>query len=197
MVKRFESDFGRFVGSGFTVACSSGSAAVHAAVAAIDPEPGDEIITTSVTDMGALAPIVYQGAIPVFADVDPMSGNVTAENRRPALTAHQGGGGHPPLREPGRCDRNCRSRQERWSANYRRLAPRRTVPGSLRPMLGLSVRSAPSAFSRENTSPPARGGGVGGFRLVGDCPSDAFVHQQSPGTTTPLAITTSSPPIIE
>lgn len=79
MVKQLEGDFARFTGSRFALACSSGSAAVHAAIAAIDPEPGDEIITTAVTDMGALAPIVYQGAIPVFADVDPMSGNITAE----------------------------------------------------------------------------------------------------------------------
>ena len=50
-----------------------------AAVAAIDPEPGDEIITTPITDMGAIAPILYQAAIPVFADVDPLTYNVTAE----------------------------------------------------------------------------------------------------------------------
>jgi perosamine synthetase len=49
------------------------------AIAAIDPDPGDEIITTSITDMGALTPLLYQGAIPVFAEVDPMSLNVTAE----------------------------------------------------------------------------------------------------------------------
>lgn len=80
MVKRFEGDFARFTGSKFAVACSSGSAAVHTAIAAIDPEPGDEIVTTPVTDMGALAPIVYQGAIPVFADVDRDSGNLTAHS---------------------------------------------------------------------------------------------------------------------
>ncbi len=60
-------------------ACASGSAAIHCAVAAIDPEPGDEIVTTAITDMGALTPILYQGAIPVFADVDPHTYNVTAE----------------------------------------------------------------------------------------------------------------------
>jgi perosamine synthetase len=60
-------------------ACSSGTAAVHCAIAAIDPEPGDEIVTTPITDMGALTPILYQGAIPVFADVDPATCNVTAK----------------------------------------------------------------------------------------------------------------------
>ena len=54
------------------------------AVAAIDPEPGDEIITTPITDMGALAAILYQGAIPVFADVDPLTGNITADTSRRA-----------------------------------------------------------------------------------------------------------------
>jgi dTDP-4-amino-4,6-dideoxygalactose transaminase len=78
MVKGLEQEFARFVGAKFVVACSSGSAAIHTAIAAIDPEPGDEVITTSVTDMGALTPILYQGAIPVFADVDPRTGNVTA-----------------------------------------------------------------------------------------------------------------------
>ena len=74
-----EKRFADLLGAKYAIACASGSAAVHCAVAAIDPEPGDEIITTPITDMGALTPILYQGAIPVFADVDPLTGNVTAE----------------------------------------------------------------------------------------------------------------------
>lgn len=65
-------------GTSYVVPCSSGTAAVHTAVAALDLQPGDEVITTSITDMGALTPILYQGLIPVFADVDPDTGNVTA-----------------------------------------------------------------------------------------------------------------------
>jgi perosamine synthetase len=78
-VKTLETEFAKMLGVKFAWACSSGSAAVHCALAAINPEPGDEIITTSITDMGALTPILYQGAIPVFADVDPHTYNVTAE----------------------------------------------------------------------------------------------------------------------
>lgn len=77
-VKTFEERFAAAIGARHAYACASGSAAVHTAVAALDPEPGDEIITTPITDMGALAPILYQGAIPVFADVDPETYNVTA-----------------------------------------------------------------------------------------------------------------------
>jgi dTDP-4-amino-4,6-dideoxygalactose transaminase len=79
-VKKVESRFADVIGVKHAYACASGTAAIHVAVAAIDPEPGDEIITTPITDMGALTPILYQGAIPVFADVDAETYNVTAES---------------------------------------------------------------------------------------------------------------------
>ncbi len=77
--KQLEESFAEKLGAKYAYACNSGSAAVHVAVAAVNPNPGDEIVTTSVTDMGALTPIVFQGAIPVFADVDPKTLNVTAK----------------------------------------------------------------------------------------------------------------------
>jgi dTDP-4-amino-4,6-dideoxygalactose transaminase len=77
--KEFEAGFAELHGARNAFACSSGTASLHTAIAAIDPEPGDEIVTTPITDMGALAPILYQGAIPVFADVDPRTCNLTAE----------------------------------------------------------------------------------------------------------------------
>ncbi len=84
--KRLETEFAAGVGAKYAYACSSGSAAVHCAVAAVDPEPGDEIVTTSITDMGALTPILFHGAIPVFADVDPRTGNVTARSVAARIT---------------------------------------------------------------------------------------------------------------
>lgn len=77
--KQLEIQFAKYMDSLHSHACSSGSAALHTAVAAINPEPGEEIITTSITDMGALSAILFQGAIPRFADVDPQTYNVTAE----------------------------------------------------------------------------------------------------------------------
>jgi dTDP-4-amino-4,6-dideoxygalactose transaminase len=85
-VKALERDFAAMLGTPHAIACASGTAAVHSAVAAIDPEPGDEIVTTSITDMGALSPLLYQAAVPVFADVDPITGNVTAETIRAACS---------------------------------------------------------------------------------------------------------------
>lgn len=77
-VRTFETEFAKTIGAKHAYACASGTAAVHLAVAAINPNPGDEIVTTPITDMGALTPILYQGAIPVFADVDDRTCNVTA-----------------------------------------------------------------------------------------------------------------------
>ncbi|MCZ7525079.1 MAG: DegT/DnrJ/EryC1/StrS family aminotransferase [Acidimicrobiia bacterium] len=85
-VPGLEERFAALTGSAHAVACSSGTAAVHVAIAALDPEPGDEVVTTPITDMGALTPILFQGAVPVFADVDPRTGNVTAETIEAALS---------------------------------------------------------------------------------------------------------------
>ncbi len=85
-VKALEKRFAEILGVKYAYACSSGSAAVHTAIAAIDPEPGEEIVTTAITDMGALTPILYQGAIPVFADVDPKTWNVTAKTIEQVLS---------------------------------------------------------------------------------------------------------------
>lgn len=85
-VRALESRFAEMLGRRNAYACASGTAAIHIAIAAIDPEPGEEIVTSPITDMGAIAPILYQGAIPVFADVDPRTCNITAETIEPCLS---------------------------------------------------------------------------------------------------------------
>ena len=86
MVGRLEKAFAAEIGSRFAYGCASGSSAIHAAISAIDPEPGDEIITSSITDMGALTPILYQGAIPVFAETDADTLNLTAATIAPWIS---------------------------------------------------------------------------------------------------------------
>lgn len=73
-VYEFQKQFGALYGVNHVVCSTSGTSAIHVAVGAIDPEPGDEIITTPISDMGTVAPIILQAAIPVFADVDPTTG---------------------------------------------------------------------------------------------------------------------------
>ncbi len=78
LVKRLEERMSGLLRAQRAVACASGTAAIHAALASVESEPGDEVITSPVTDMGAITPILYQAAVPVFADVDPRTGNLTA-----------------------------------------------------------------------------------------------------------------------
>ena len=85
-VSQFESEFCKRYGVEYTGCVTSGSAAIHAAIAAIDPKPGDEIITSPITDMGAVTPILYQAAIPIFADVNPQTYNIKAETIEPRIT---------------------------------------------------------------------------------------------------------------
>ena len=58
--------------------CSSGTAALHIAVSAAGIGPGDEVITTSITDIGTVIGILYQQGVPVFADLQIGTHNLDA-----------------------------------------------------------------------------------------------------------------------
>ncbi|MFM1851419.1 MAG: hypothetical protein RIS54_1103 [Verrucomicrobiota bacterium] len=66
--------------------CSSGSAALHIAVAALRLKPGDEVIVSPITDMGSVIGVLYQQGVPVFADLDPRTYNMDPECIRRAIT---------------------------------------------------------------------------------------------------------------
>lgn len=72
-VKLLEKEFAEKHGFAHAVATSSGTAAIHAALIAAGISPGDEVILPPVTDMGSVIPVLFQGAVPVFADLDPSS----------------------------------------------------------------------------------------------------------------------------
>ncbi|WP_344473130.1 DegT/DnrJ/EryC1/StrS family aminotransferase [Nonomuraea monospora] len=74
--RALEREVAELYGSRHAIACASGTAALHLSVVAAAPDPGDEIITTPITDFGTVAPILAQNAVPVFADVDPSDGNL-------------------------------------------------------------------------------------------------------------------------
>jgi dTDP-4-amino-4,6-dideoxygalactose transaminase len=85
-VKQFEKEFATRYALPHCRAVTSGTAACHTAMAALRLEPGDEVVTTPITDMGAVAGILYVGAIPAFADVDPITLNVTPETVAARIT---------------------------------------------------------------------------------------------------------------
>ncbi|HWP46792.1 MAG TPA: DegT/DnrJ/EryC1/StrS family aminotransferase [Candidatus Limnocylindrales bacterium] len=86
MVLQLEKEFARVYGVKNCIAVTSGTAALHCAIAATNLEPGDEVITTPITDMGAITPILYQTGVPVFADVDPYTYNITADTIEKKIT---------------------------------------------------------------------------------------------------------------
>jgi dTDP-4-amino-4,6-dideoxygalactose transaminase len=67
--------------------CSSGTAALHIAVAALRLRPGDEVIVSPITDMGSVIGILYQQGVPVFADLDPHTYNLDPADVRRCITA--------------------------------------------------------------------------------------------------------------
>lgn len=69
--REFRDKFSARYGVKHCVTCTSGTAALHIAMGACAVQPGDEVITASITDMGTCAAILLCGAIPVFADLDP------------------------------------------------------------------------------------------------------------------------------
>jgi dTDP-4-amino-4,6-dideoxygalactose transaminase len=78
--RQFEQEFASWASTEYAVALANGSVALEIALRAIDVGPGDEVIVTPRTFIATVSSIVNVGAIPVFADVDIDSGNITAES---------------------------------------------------------------------------------------------------------------------
>jgi perosamine synthetase len=70
-VSEFEAAFAAATGSSEAVAVSSGTAALHAAMHALGVGPGDEVIVPTLTFAASANCVLFTGATPVFADVDP------------------------------------------------------------------------------------------------------------------------------
>jgi dTDP-4-amino-4,6-dideoxygalactose transaminase len=86
-VKQLEAESVSTTGAKFAVACSSGTTAIHAAMIAAGISPCDEVIAPPVTDMGSIIPILWQGAVPVFADLDPHTYNLAPRAVEQCITA--------------------------------------------------------------------------------------------------------------
>ena len=70
-VVEFERALAKYVGTKYAVAVSSGTAALHCVMYALGVGPDDEVIVPAMTFAATANCIVYQGATPVFVDVDP------------------------------------------------------------------------------------------------------------------------------
>ena len=83
----FEQEFAAWCGTRHAVALANGSVAIELALKAIDLQPGDEVITTCRSFMASASSVVLCGGRVVFADVDPVSQNITAATVAPLVTA--------------------------------------------------------------------------------------------------------------
>jgi len=85
-VKQFLSDFNERYGITYSVATSSGTSALHVALGAAGVSVGDEVITSPITDQGTVIGILYQNAIPVFADLEPHTYNLDPKSIESKIT---------------------------------------------------------------------------------------------------------------
>jgi len=85
-VSRLEKKLCQYTGAGYAVAVSNGTAALHCACIAAGIGQGDEVITTPLTFAASANSIVYCGAVPVFADVNPETYNIDPGSIREKIT---------------------------------------------------------------------------------------------------------------
>ncbi len=85
-IAEFEQKFAEFVGAKYAVAVSNGTAALHIACLAAGIKEGDEVITTPITFVASANCVLYCGAKPVFADIDPLTYNIDPEDIRRKVT---------------------------------------------------------------------------------------------------------------
>lgn len=82
----FEEGFARYVGAAHASAVSSGTAGLHLALRAAGVSEGDEVVTSPFSFVASANAVIYQGAEPVFADIDPVTLNLDPEAAAAAVS---------------------------------------------------------------------------------------------------------------
>ena len=86
VTKDFEAAFAEWCEVKHAITCNSGTSAIHMALAAGGIGPGDEVIVPPRTFIGTVSPVLYQNAVPIFADIDPETHNLAPDAVRAAIT---------------------------------------------------------------------------------------------------------------
>ncbi len=84
--RHFEREFAAWCGSKYAISLSNGTVALEIALRAVGVSIGDEVIVTPRTFIASASAIVAVGAIPVFAEIDQNSQNITADSIKKVLT---------------------------------------------------------------------------------------------------------------
>lgn len=88
MVTAFENAVASYVGAKFAVAVSSGTAALHIAALAAGVGPSNSLLTSPITFVATSNAAIYAGAIPLFADIDKQTVNISIEEVAKKLEQH-------------------------------------------------------------------------------------------------------------
>lgn len=86
-VRSFESEFAAWLGTAWSVGVGNGTDAIHVALRALGIGPGDEVILPSLTATATGTAVLQAGAVPVFADVDPVFRTIDPSSIRSRLTS--------------------------------------------------------------------------------------------------------------
>eukprot|EP01047_Picozoa_sp_COSAG01_P084329 COSAG01_NODE_18053_length_1103_cov_2.000996_2_plen_226_part_01 len=84
--KALQDSFGAVYGTPHNIAVNSGTSSLHTALVYLNPEPGDEIICSPITDMGQIIAILMQLCVPVFVDIDPLTQNIDTTKIKAAVS---------------------------------------------------------------------------------------------------------------
>lgn len=84
---QFESDFANYVGCKHALAVSSCTAGLHLALDAIGIQPGDQVIVPTTTFTASAEVVAYTGAVPILADIDPLTLNLDPQDAERRVTS--------------------------------------------------------------------------------------------------------------
>lgn len=78
-IQNFEAAFQKYLGTKHAIGVSSGTAGLHLCVRAVGVEQGDLVITTPFSFVASSNVILFEGAVPIFIDIDPITGNINPQ----------------------------------------------------------------------------------------------------------------------
>jgi perosamine synthetase len=187
VVRAFEAEFASYCGARFAIATNTGTGALHTVLLTLGVAPGDEVITTPLSCIASANPILFCGARPVFADVEPETFNLSAREVDKRLTARTRAivavhlFGHPvdvdPLRElaDARGVALVEDASQATGAEYRgrRVGALATV-GTFSLYANKIITSAEGGVATTDDEGLARG--MASVRNFGQAPGEPFVH---------------------
>lgn len=87
LVQNFEIEMAMWIGTRYAMATNSGTAALHCALAGLGIQSGDEVIVPALSYIACAASVLHHQAIPIFADVDPYTYNISPQSIEANITS--------------------------------------------------------------------------------------------------------------